>query len=250
MRILAIGNSYSSDGLVWLYQILEDLGEKDIFIRNMYISGCSLDRHAACIRGNLADYRQDNNSSGTWSPVPEQTLLSAFDGTKWDYISLQQQSGASGLPDTYGELDFLISFVKQHANKDAKLVWQMTWAYPSNNDTEAFAPYGYDHAKMYQSIVDTAKKKIVTNDVFTKIVPSGTAVENLYPRFGERLYRDILHMSYDFGRYVAALTWAKTLTGKSLKNVRFAPEGVTEEEKQAAIEAAEAAVLSPFAPTL
>ena len=250
MHILAIGNSYSEDGLVWLYQILEDLGEKDIFIRNMYIGGCSLDRHAAGVRDNLADYRQDNNPNGTWSPTHEQTLLDAFDGTKWDYISLQQQSGASGRPETYGELDFLIAFVQKHANKDAKLVWQMTWAYPAHNDTPDFAPYGYDRAKMYQAIVETAKKQIVPRDVFTKIVPSGTAIENLYPRFGEQLYRDHLHLTYKFGRYVAALTWAKTLTGKSLQNVRFAPETVTEEEKQAAIEAAEAAVLSPFAPTL
>ena len=98
--------------------------------------------------------------------------------------------------------------------------------------------------------MEAVKEKIVGNGAFTKIVPSGTAIENLYPRFGERLYRDHLHLSYDLGRYVAALTWAKTLTGKSLQNVRFAPEGVTEEEKKAAIEAAEAAVLSPFAPTL
>ena len=250
MRILAIGNSYSSDGLVWLYQILQDLGEKNVFIRNMYISGCSLDRHAKCVREHLPDYRQDENGNGTWTPVPEQTLFSAFDGGEWDYISLQQQSGGSGLPETYGELDFLLDFVKEHANENAKLVWQMTWAYPAHNDTEAFAPYGFDHSKMYQAIVNTVKEKIVNRKEFAKIVPSGTAVENLYPRFGERLYRDHLHLSYDFGRYVAALTWAKTLTGKSLKNVRFAPETVTEEEKQAAIEAAEAAVNSPFAPTL
>ena len=250
MRIFAIGNSYSSDGLVWLYKILEDLGEKDIFIRNMYISGCSLDRHAANVRGNLTDYRQDDNADGTWAPTPEQSLLSAIGGMEWDYVSLQQQSGASGLSETYGELDFMVSFVKKHANENAKLVWQMTWAYPAHNNTPDFAPYGYDHLKMYQSIVETAKQQIVPRDVFTKIVPSGTAIENLYSRFGERLYRDHLHLSYDFGRYVAALTWAKTLTGKSLKNVRFAPEGVTDEEKKWAIEAAEAAVLSPFAPTL
>lgn len=250
MRIFAIGNSYSSDGLVWLYKILEDLGEKDIHIRNMYIGGCSLDRHAAGVRGNLTDYRQDDNADGTWNPTPDQSLLSAIGGMEWDYVSLQQQSGASGLPETYGELDFLISFVQKHANKNAKLVWQMTWAYPPHHNTEAFAPYDYDHSKMYKAIVETAKKQIVTRDVFTKLVPSGTAIENLYPRFQERLYRDDLHLSYDFGRYVAALTWAKTLTGKSLQNVRFAPEGITEEEKKAAIEAAEAAVLSPFAPTL
>ncbi|MBQ8308281.1 MAG: DUF4886 domain-containing protein [Clostridia bacterium] len=250
MRILAIGNSFSQDGLAWLYQILADLGEKDIFIRNMYIGGCTLDRHAACVRGNLTDYTREDNADGKWGYTPCQTLFSAFDGTDWDYISLQQQSAASGLPETYGELDFLLSFVKKYANENAKLVWQMTWAYPMHNGGEAFAPYGYDHLKMYRAIVETVKEKIVNNGAFTKIVPSGTAIENLYPRFGERLYRDHLHLSFDFGRYVAALTWAKTLTGKSLQGVRFAPEGVTEEEKKAAIEAAEATALSPFAPTL
>lgn len=250
MHILAIGNSFSQDGLNWLYQILDDLGEKDIFIRNMYIGGCTLARHAGCVRDKLTDYEREDNADGTWIKTLKQTIFSAFDGTKWDYISLQQQSGASGLPETYNELDFLISFVKKYANENAKLVWQMTWAYPAHNAQAFFAPYDFAHSKMYQAIVKTVKEEIVTNGAFAKIVPSGTAIENLYPRFGERLYRDHLHLSYDFGRYVAALTWAKTLTGKSLQSVRFAPEGVTEEEKKAAIEAAEAAVLSPFAPTL
>jgi hypothetical protein len=56
-------------------------------------------------------------------------------------------------------------------------------------------------------------------------------------------------MSIPFGRYIAALTWASVVTGKSIANVCYAPEGVDEKMKAVAIEAVENAIRQPFAVT-
>lgn len=246
MKILAIGNSFSQDGLAYLYQILESLGEKEIHIRNMVIGGCTLARHLECAENDLPLYQSEENTAGEWRSECEQKLLPYLADEAWDFVSLQQQSGRSGLPEAYGALDGLVAFVKKHVDKNAKFVWQATWAYPDGSACAEFANYGKNHRTMYRSIANTVREKIVKNPAFDRIVPSGAVVENLYGKYGEKLYRDGLHLSLELGRYAAGLAWAKTLTGKSLEGLSFAPPALTDREKQDAIAAAEKAVLRPF----
>ena len=44
MKILSIGNSFSEDAQRYLHQIANANGD-DIFCANLYIGGCSLERH-------------------------------------------------------------------------------------------------------------------------------------------------------------------------------------------------------------
>jgi hypothetical protein len=78
---------------------------------------------------------------------------------------------------------------------------------------------------MYNAIVNAAKEKILTNNAFTGVIPSGTAVQNLRTSYlGDHITRDGYHLSYDVGRYTAALTWAKLLTGESIDAVDYIPK--------------------------
>ena len=58
------------------------------------------------------------------------------------------------------------------------------------------------------------------------VIPSGTSVHNIKTinwfkeNHENALYRDCIHMNLYFGRYVAAMTFFKTLTGDSLDNVK------------------------------
>lgn len=45
MKILAIGNSFSQDATRYLQDIAASAGE-NLFVRNLYIGGCSLEMHA------------------------------------------------------------------------------------------------------------------------------------------------------------------------------------------------------------
>ena len=39
MKVLAIGNSFSVDSMEYLFYILKDLGQTDIFLGNLFVGG-------------------------------------------------------------------------------------------------------------------------------------------------------------------------------------------------------------------
>jgi hypothetical protein len=107
---------------------------------------------------------------------------------------------------------------------DAEIMWQMTWAYQGNSTHSGFAKYDNDQMTMYNAIIDTANELIVTNPDISGIIPSGTAIQNLRTALGDNLTRDGFHLSYDYGRYCAAMTWYKAITGKNIDYVNWLPE--------------------------
>ena len=85
------------------------------------------------------------------------------------------------------------------------------------------------------------------------MIPNGTAVQNLRTSFiGDKLTRDGYHMSYDKGRYVTALTFAKSLTGCDLTDITYTPSSYTykAEEITAMKEAADNACAKPYEVTV
>ena len=125
----------------------------------------------------------------------------------------------------------------------------MTWAYQSNSSHKEFPNYGSDQMQMYNAIVSTVQSVIVPNSVFSGIIPSGTAVQNLRTSlYGDTLTRDGYHLSYDVGRYIAGLTWAAVLRGTDPANVLWAPAqySYSPKERSAIREAVSNAVAKPF----
>jgi len=55
VKILAIGNSFSEDALEEHFSGLVRAEGLDAVICNMYIGGCSIERHVNNLRGNIAD---------------------------------------------------------------------------------------------------------------------------------------------------------------------------------------------------
>ena len=45
LRILAIGNSFSDDGMEHLPVLLENMGIKKVELARLYVGGCSVERH-------------------------------------------------------------------------------------------------------------------------------------------------------------------------------------------------------------
>lgn len=245
LRILTIGNSFSDDTMQYVYQIAKDLGVEKVSLGNLYIGGCSLATHASNAAADKAAYEYRTNTSGTWSTVKEYKMSDAIKSQDWDFISLQQASGSSGIESTYSSVAYMIKYVQKLA-PNAKLVWNMTWAYQQNTTHSDFPKYGSDQMKMYNAILNAVASKIKTNDNFVYIVPNGTAIQNARTSYiGDHITRDGYHLSYDFGRYIAGLTFISKLTGLSVENVGFAPEGVDENKKLIAIESAMNAIASP-----
>lgn len=214
IKILAIGNSFSVDAMEYLWPLLKDAGYKNVTLGDLYIGGCSLQTHASHLTSGAAAYTYYTNTSGQWSNVSGYNALDALASQEWDYISVQQVSGYSGIADSYEPyLSTVLDIVKARC-PDAKIMWHMTWAYQGTSSHADFAKYGNDQMTMYKGIVDAVKTKVLTRDDISFVIPSGTAVQNLRTSvIGDTFTRDGYHMSYEIGRLLTAMMWARQISG-------------------------------------
>lgn len=261
LKILSIGNSYSEDLMEYVFEIASGMGI-DVVIGNIKLSACTIDMHADNAKNDAAVYKYFTYTNGNKvenlvdGQKDNYKMSDAIASEDWDFVLFQQQSDATGRPDTYGRLDELIAYVRGKLPKgcNARFGFHLTWAYQkdvSNKDRlEAFTKYyDADQNKMYQANSDTVKQVVESRDTLEFVIPSGTAVQNARTSFiGDTITRDGYHMSYTFGRYLIGLTLVGTLTGKSLDTCTFAPPVVNEAYKAVAIEAANNAIASPYKP--
>lgn len=249
IHILAIGNSFSVDAMEYLYNILIQAGYKSVKLGNLYIGGCTLKTHAENMANGFQAYTYYTNTNGTWSSVSNYNSVDAIKGETWDYISMQQASGVSGMPDSYEpHLSTLVSTVRKLAPK-AKLMWHMTWAYQANSTHSEFPNYGSNQMTMYNAIVSTVKSKVLTKPEFEFVIPSGTAIQNLRTSlYGDTITRDGYHLSYGVGRFAAALMWAKQISGCDLSKITWHPSSYSYTENQMAAikEAVDNAYAHPY----
>ena len=233
IRILAIGNSFSDDAFEYLYPLLKQAGYTSVKLGNLYIGGCTLATHAANFTDATPAYEYRVNVDGTWQTTKDFVSVDAIRSERWDYISMQQASGYSGLPDSFDPaLTTLLDGVKA-LRPNAKFLWHMTWAYQQNSTHSDFPKYNSDQMTMYNAIVSTVKEKVLPKNEFHSVVPSGTAIQNLRTSFiGDNLTRDGYHLSFNIGRYAAALMWTKQISGCDLSAITWTPEGFTYSEKQ------------------
>lgn len=245
MKILAIGNSFSDDSMEYLGELLKNIGEREIVLGNLYIGGCSINRHLECLKENLPEYEYRTNDGNGWKTTFSYKSADALQSQNWDIVVMQQYSGESGVPASYEKLPYLLSLVKKFT-PNAKFVWNMTWAYQSDATHPAFAIYGNDQKRMYEKIVETVREMIVKEKSFLHVIPTGTAIQNVRAVYGDTITRDGFHLSFDFGRYIAGLTWLKVLTAVDLEKVSYRPQGVDKAMQTIAIRAVENAVKNPF----
>ena len=225
MKILFIGNSFSAD----LTRYMQDISDGELFIRNLYIGGCSLETHAANLKSGADAYEYCENSQKLYMI----SIPAAVMAEDWDVISVQQVSSYSGMPETYEPyMSELIDYLKKAAPK-AKLVFHKTWAYESTSEHPGFVNYNNDSKLMYERICSTAKT--VAERYSLPVIPSGDAVDaaRKMPEFsGEGdmvITRDTFHLNIPYGRYLVGLVANKFFTGRSAVTVGYVPEDADEE---------------------
>lgn len=217
VRILAIGNSFSMDAveenLWWLAASDGHLCE----IGNLYIGGCSLERHVNNARNDAPAYQYRKVVRGVHSTTNEVSLREALCDGKWDYISVQQVSQLSGIYDSYQKsLPKLLGYIRLYAPQ-AQIVLHETWAYAADSDHSGFANYDCDQEKMYSAIV-AATTRAAHEYGISVIIHAGTAIQ--YARettIGDNLTRDGYHLNA-LGRYTAACAWYETLFGEDVRS--------------------------------
>lgn len=249
LKLLAIGNSFSEDAIEQnLFELAAAAGHQMV-IGNMYIGGCSLERHWGNAQSNKPDYDYRKiGIDGKMTRTANYTLDKALRDEQWDYVSLQQVSQLSGMYNSFQPyLDSLIAYVRARVPATTKLIWHVTWAYAQNSTHGGFANYDRNQDKMYRAIVEGAQRLKKENAQFSLFVPVGTAIQNARTSFvGDHLNRDGFHLDLVLGRYTAACTWFECLFGTKVVGNRYAPKGLNKAQIAVAQWAAHLAVELPF----
>lgn len=231
MNILAIGNSFSQDATAYLYGVARNREEK-LHVVNLYIGGCSLERH---FRNMLSEERAyDLQVNGMCSSF-KVSLKEALLNRAWDVVTFQQASHHSTDYETYQPyLSELSAYVRRLCPKARQIIHQ-TWAYEDGSAKLEAMDYmtSTDMLSDLKKAYDKAAADIEADD----LIPSGELFSMLLDSGVEKLHRDTFHASYGVGRYALALLWYAVLTGNSVERDDFydTDEPVTHEERVAVI---------------
>ena len=251
LKILTIGNSYSDDAMEYVYNVAKSLGIENVEVANLRANSCSLATHLSNAQNDTEYYTYRywaNGDSkwvdqGSWSSNGTYKISTAVTDADWDYIVFQQVSTSSTNASTYDDLNALIAIVEE-LNPTARYAWHMTWGDKTVTDLS-----------MYNNIVSAVQSKIVGNEKIDVILPVGTTIQNL--RTTDLSLDDIMrnkHLGYGIGRYAAALTFVKALTGMSIDDIKYIPTADTEGhtfaynnvQRQTVIKAVNSAIATPF----
>lgn len=251
VRILAIGNSFSEDAVEQYLWNLADAEGIEVVIGNMYIPGCSLATHVENAEGDKAAYSYRKIVGGVRTATADVRLSAALADEEWDYVSLQQVSGFSGIYSSFeSSLPALAAYVRAHAaDPQVKLVLHQTWAYAATSGHGDFAKYDRNQTTMYCAIADACERAAALIGA-DRIVPSGTAVQNGRTSYlGDTFCRDGYHLERTYGRYTAACTWFEAIFGRDATGCAYRPETLSPHRAEVARAAAHQAVLTPGAVT-
>lgn len=231
INVLSIGNSFSQDAQRYLHTLAKVDGEL-IRSANLYIGGCSLERHYQNMLSGEKAYEFEFNGEFTGLKT---SLREGLTSNHWDVITLQQASAFSTKYESWHPyLVELADFVKKYC-PHAKIYMHQTWAY--ENASEKLMNSGFSSMQEMTDLIVENYQKAQDLIKADGIIKSGQAMLNLSKKIG-KVHRDALHARLGVGRYLLALTWYKTLTGKDIttNNFNYLDEPITEEERKAVIQ--------------
>ena len=233
-KILALGNSYGQDAMMYMYDIMVANGvpPAEIKIANACRWGTGIDEHYRLASNNLV-YNDANGGEyqifgpgATFSVDRTKTLKDILESEPWDIVTMHNSPGGSGFPGEYSETyrAFLTDYIKEHCpNPDVKIAWHMTWAFGKNaaNGTN-WGGFGSEIAH-YNGIITQVTNIIIPDARFDFVIPAGTAIQNARGMYdspitkqdGNNFSRDDAHLN-NMGMFLTALTWLKRIYGFDL----------------------------------
>lgn len=228
---------------------------RDVILGYPYRGGTWLSQHDAW--SNRTDtlpynYRKFKNGQFSSTGLATYSLKMALEDEPWDYVFIQSDHDSVGIYKSYVPyVEHLIDFVHAHcSNPDVKIGFYMTWPYDAGSTYSSFKLYNRNQQLMYDSIIACAQQLMASHPDLEMIIPAGTAVQNCRTSYmGEKMNRDGYHLHYDHGRYVAALSWYEVIFGKSVLEVSWHPESITDYCADMCRHAVHAAIENPYTVT-
>ena len=226
MKILSIGNSFSTDAQRYVHQISVLNGEP-IKAVNLYIGGCPLRKHYFNILEDEKAYDFQFNGESTGLHV---SIKDALMSDTWDFVTLQQASFYSV---DYKYYEPYLATIKEYVAKyapTAKLVVHQTWAYSE----EAVLKSGVAAESSADMLlkIKAAYERMAKETEAVMTIRSGEAIARVIENGIAEPHRDGHHVSVPLGRMMLGLLWFVAFTGKDADTVALPSTDIplTEEE--------------------
>ena len=221
LKILTIGNSFGTDCNHYLHGILASAGIESKTV-NLYIGGCFLEKHWANMEQNARAYQYQFNGHATERMVSIEEVLQE---ETFDVVVVHQASGDSGWAMTYEPfLSLMLDWLKERTA--ARIVMNETWAYETGSPHPHFMRYNRSQQEMFEKLKAAYHDAAIRHQL--PLIQTGEVVQKLraLPYFdgtSRLITRDGFHLSFLYGRYAAALSWARKLAGIDVISNAFVP---------------------------
>lgn len=176
LKILFIGNSFSSDAAMYLPAHLKNIApEINLTIGIGVVGGCTLQMHYNYSQNNQSVYYYHKSVGGDkWTTISGKTLQEVITQDEWDIISFQQQSASSRDYATYQPyLNNLVNWV-YGLRKNVRLAWLFTPPLPTGG---IGMPSGMTSNQFFQDMT-VAVSKVMNETAIEFLFPCGTAIQN------------------------------------------------------------------------
>ena len=213
LNVLMIGNSFADDTLFYATRVANSYGI-NINLYDAYIAGCTINQHYTNLNNGSETYSMRSMNGNSWVYDDDMSLSQIINSHSWDIVTFQQASAEVGRSNSYTNLSSLVSQVRTMVGSHPKFYWYQTWAYDSDYHDyyDYFAYFNNDQVAMYNAINSCYQSEVAPLGVFDKIIPAGTAVQNLRTSYMKETFsRDGKHMSSVHGRYLLGLNFISTI---------------------------------------
>ena len=253
LNILMIGNSFADDTLFYSNRIAASYGIT-LNLYDAYIAGCTIDTHYSNLTNGSKDYSMRSINNGSWVYNDNMSLTEIIESHTWDIITFQQASAEVGRSNKYSNLSSLVNGVRSIVGSTPKFYWHQTWAYDKeyHDYYDYYSYFNNDQIAMYSAINSCYQSEVEPLGVFEKMIPAGTAVQNLRTSYmKDTLSRDGKHMSSVHGRYLLGLNFVSTIYDLDLdmSPCGYVPPEVNDSFKNPAYEAIRNAYQTPLGVT-
>ena len=241
MKLFIIGHSYGNDCTIgYLYQMLKDVGVKDLVVGILYYSGCPYPKHMDFALQDSPVYKYYCYKNTTKMVTKTKTTFDkSFADEDWTHVIM--------LPGFIGSEKDLApcpwqDLVFNYARKTRPNAWYgylLTWSlrtdgnYTESHKNSLNKYHGGDVNKMWDGLVGLAKKYADPEPRFKYIIPAGSAVLNARSSFiGNGIHRDNMsHLNKGIGRYIAAMTVCCAITGVKPEQIKYVPTTLAADKK-------------------
>ncbi|MBR7092109.1 MAG: DUF4886 domain-containing protein [Clostridia bacterium] len=248
LKVLACGHSNTAASVKYLTFIAKDLGTEMLVGLNWrgdstfktYLDMYKTPNRFAFGKGTETDFAGVN-------VVLEATYVDHFQEEDWDVIVLDQGFLSSTNPNSATDLPKLMSIVRQYC-PDARLFCDLRAPYMEGCTNAKFQQeYGGDDNAMFNAILKDVQENMATNPDVSAIIPAGTLIKSLETsKYKHALFAgDKVHLGV-YGSYAAGVMWYAKLTGASVAELKWMPDGVEEAFRDLVIQAVPQILADPY----